>query len=481
MKTHSVKVNATLNIIKTLFSLIFPLITFPYASRVLGPSGTGKVHFAQSIISYFTMIASLGIGTYGIREAAKVRDDRTVLTKFVKEVFSINLISTVFAYFLLFASLFLVPKFEEYRNILIVCSSTILFTTLGMDWLYSAKEEYFYITIRSIVFQFLSAVLLFTLVRKSDDILQYAAVSVVSSVGSNILNFFHARKFLDLKVKITLELKKHLKPIFTLFAMSVAVSIYTVLDSTMVGFIKDDAEVGFYNAATKINKLVLTLVNSVGTVLLPRLSYYAELKDKSSFGNLTQKGMNFLLILALPCAAGLGVLSKQIILLFSGEQFLPALNAMRIMNPIILIVSLSGLIGIQIFMPLRKEKLTLISVICGCIVNVIFNSILIPKYGATGAAIATLIAESVVTLIQLILARKYFDWKKITIHFVQCLIATIFMSFAVYFISSKFESNFASVLCGILIGILSYIFVLFIFRNKFLLGILKSVFKRRRS
>ena len=171
MENKSLKKNAALNMIKTFIGLIFPLITFPYASRILQPTGLGKVNFAHSIISYFSMLAALGINTYAVREAAKLREDKTALTRFVKEIITINMISTIVAYVLLTISILFIPYFSDYKTLLVVCSGTILFTTLGMDWLYTALEEFSYITIRSILFQLLSMVLLFVFVHKQEDYL----------------------------------------------------------------------------------------------------------------------------------------------------------------------------------------------------------------------------------------------------------------------------------------------------------------------
>ena len=186
---------------------LFPLITFPYSSRVIGPVGIGKVNFAASIISYFSIIASLGISTYAIREAAKVRDDKTALSKFSKEIFTINAITTLIAYALFFTALFCIPKFNEYRILLCISSSTILFTTIGMDWLYNALEEYAYITIRSIAFQIASIVLLYAFVHTPEDYIIYGGITVFASVGSNILNFIHSRKYISFRRIHSLALK----------------------------------------------------------------------------------------------------------------------------------------------------------------------------------------------------------------------------------------------------------------------------------
>lgn len=211
-------------------------------------------------------------------------------------------------------------------------------------------EEFKYITIRSIAFQFLSLILLFVFVRNQNDYLKYAGISVVLFVGSNICNFIHARHFVDFRVK-ALCLKKHLKPVFTLFAMSAAVSIYTVLDTTMLGFIKGDEAVGIYTAATKINRMVIMMITAATAVLLPRLSYYAD-KDRNEFLRLANKAVQFVVMFSVPCAAGLFILAEPAVIFFSGEQFLPAIPVMKIMNAVIVFIGVSNVIGIQIFLSL---------------------------------------------------------------------------------------------------------------------------------
>ena len=243
MAEKSLKKNALYSIIKEFMNLAFPVITFPYASRILLPEGIGKVNFANSIVSYFIMIAGLGIGTYAIREAAKVRNDKTQLTKFSKEILSINLIATAIAYILFFIAFIFIPKLNPYRTMLLICSTKILFTTLGMDWFFAAIEDFKYITLRSVFFQTISLVFLFIFVRTKNDILWYTAFGIISSVGSNICNLFYCTKFIDLRQKLKLELKKHLKPIFTFFGMTLATSIYTMLDTTMLGFLSTNTPV----------------------------------------------------------------------------------------------------------------------------------------------------------------------------------------------------------------------------------------------
>lgn len=472
----SLKKNIALNFIKTFMSLVFPLITFPYASRVLQPEGLGKVNFAQSIVSYFAMIAALGIGTYGIREAAKRRDDKGLLSQFVKEVFTINMIATAVAYILFGVSLLCIPKFYPYRSLLCICSASILFTTLGMDWLYSALEEYEYITIRSIAFQIVSLVLLFVFVRTKDDYLQYAGISVISNVGSNLCNFVHSRHFITFTTQQKLELKKHLKPIFTLFVMALTISIYTALDTTMLGLMKGDRSVGIYTAATKINKIVLSVVTAMSAVLLPRLSYYASDKTKKDeFKELVYKAFDFLLLVSIPAAIGLCLVSRPAVMILSGEEYIDAINVMRIMNPIIVIIAMSNLIGIQIFMPLNHEKWTLYSVMAGAVSNFTMNYFLIPRFDAAGAAIASVIAESVVTIIQLFMVRHIIELNRPAKSFVKYLLSSLafvpFVLLSIYVI----KNIVAQFIVSVLIGGIIYITVLILEKNKFVFTVLRMI------
>ena len=478
MQTPSLKKNIVLNVIKTTLSLLFPLVSFPYASRILLPDGIGKVNFARAVMEYFVLIATLGIHVYGVREGAKVRDDKYLLSKFSKEIFCINMISTFIAYILFFLAMVSVPKLADYKALLCVISATILFTSLGMDWLYGAVEDYKYITIRFIIFNIISLVLLFLLVHEQKDYLRYAAIAVVSNVGANTLNFIHSRKYISFSIVKKLELKRHLKPICILFAMAAVIKIYSVLDKTMLGFICDDWQVGIYSAAIKVNKLILSLVVAAYTVFLPRLSYYSEKKDITKFNNLVNKGSNVLLLISIPSCIGLSLLSYHIMMILSGEHYLASVPVMRIMTPIILIIGISNFIGMQLFMPLRKEKYTLYSVICGAIINFNLNMILIPKYQATGAAISTLCAETIVTVVQLFLAKNIINLNSMFKMFIVYLLNAVVMGIIVFFIINHIESIIIGFLLGVGTGFVVYIALLLIEKNEIVYSIIRSVGRR---
>lgn len=468
----SLKKNGILNVIRTLMGVIFPLITFPYASRILLPDGLGKVNFANSVIAYFALIAKLGIITYGTREAAKLRNDRNALSKLVKELFVINISSTFIAYILFFLLLPVIPKFQNYRSLLLISSLTIFFSTIGFEWVYSALEEYGYITKRSILFQLISLILLFTFVKTREDYLIYMGIKVFSTVGSNVLNAFNLRKYIVLKTFGRLELRKHLKPVFVLFGMSAVTSIYTVLDTIMLGTLTDDVQVGFYTAATAINRITLMVVTSACAVLFPRLSFFAEQEDKTMFKSLLNKSLSVTLCFAIPATVGLNLLSEPITFIFSGESYLPSVSVMKMMNPIIIIIALSNFIGIQCLIPLNKERITLYSVCLGAITNFGLNCILIPRYGALGAAIGTVTAESAITIFQIIVARKYITLNFVVKYVIQYTIGAFVMGICVFIIVNLFGSLVLQIVLSMLGGIFCYIVVLVFLKNETIWSVL---------
>lgn len=473
----SLKRNAALNMTRTVMSLVFPLATFPYTSRVLGPVYIGRISFAQSVVSYFSLIAALGISSYAVRETARLRNDRTALSLFAKEIFFINMISTATSYCLFFISLALVPQFSGYKKLLCIISGTVLFTTLGMEWLYTGLEEFAYITVRSVAFQLISLVLLFAFVRTQDDYLRYAAIGVVSSAGSNVLNFIHARKFIDFRTRAKLLLRRHVKPVLTMFAMSAAVSIYTVLDTTMLGFLRGDGAVGLYTAATKINRVVVMMITAAIAVLLPRLSFCAD-RDRAEFRRLSNRAVQFVVLFSVPCAAGLFILAEPAVRVFSGTEFLPAVPAMKIMNAVVVLISVSGLIGTQILMALKKERVTLISVIMGAAVNFILNVVLIPRYDVRGAAVATVCAETAVTAIQIVCVRKLFEWKSICAHFAKVAASALVLSLCVLAVCRIFEHLMLKIVLGILLGIFCYALCMFLLKDELFVSLSMQVTHR---
>lgn len=400
VKTKSVKLNMIMNALLTMSTFIFPLITFPYVSRILSPEGTGKVSLATSIISYFTMVAQLGVPTYGIRACAKVRDNKEEMSRIAHEIMFINLIMCIFVYTAFFIMLGTVPKFQERRTILLVVSITILLNSIGVEWLYKGVEQYTYITVRSIIFKFIAVIMMFIFIHKKEDYIIYGAISIFASSASNILNFINLRKYIYMHPVGNYHIKRHLKMIVVFFAMSVATTIYTHLDTVMLGFMKTETDVGYYAAAVKIKTILVSLVTAASGVLLPRMTTYVENKNKEEFYKISKKTMNFVLIIASVFSLYFMLFAKEGIFFLSGEAYEGAIIPMQVIMPTLVLIGATNILGIQIMVPIGKELQVLYSEIAGAIVDLIINIILIPKMGATGAAIGTLIAEAVVLVWQ---------------------------------------------------------------------------------
>lgn len=407
MKTKSLKLNFVMNAILTMSSFIFPLITWPYVSRVLMPEGTGKVSFATSVVSYFSMFAQLGIPTYGIRACARVRDDKEKLNKVVHELLRINCITALISYVVFICTLFAVPRIASEKSLFLAVSASILLNAIGVEWLYKALEQYSYITIRSIIFKFIALIGMFGLVQNTDDYVIYGFLTIFAASASNILNFINLHRYVDLQPLHHYDIKSHLKPVLVFFSMSVATNIYTHLDTVMLGFMTSDTDVGYYNAAVKIKVILVSIVTSLGTVLLPRASNYIEQGKKNEFLRITEKALNFELIFAAPLSLYFVLFAKNGIYFLSGSMYSGAVIPMQIIMPTLLLIGISNITGIQILVPMGKEKIVLYSEIAGAGVDLILNAVLIPQFASAGAALGTLAAEFTVLMVQVIALRSF--------------------------------------------------------------------------
>lgn len=405
MKRKSLKVNAALNGIKSILSLLFPLITFPYVSRVLGANGIGIYNFSNSIVSYFILIAGLGVNTYAVREGAKYRDNFNKISKFSSEVFSINLVSTLIAYILLLLSLIVFSNLRNYFVCIAIFSLQIFFTTIGTEWIYTIFEDYAYITLRSIAFNIISVLLLFLFVRSKNDYLQYAAITVFAAVGSNVFNYIHAKKIVSIKFSWHLNLKCHLKPILIIFASSVAVMIYVNSDITLLGIMKNSYVVGIYSVSAKIYSIVKSVITALLVVTVPRLALLWGQHRFKEYKMILSDVINNLIILVLPCMVGLIMLSKEVILIISGKGFLRAQSSLQILC-VALVFSLFGwIISDCVLIPAKREKKFFYATCISAIVNILINVLFIPSLAENAAAVSTVIAECSMMLMNL-----YYSW-----------------------------------------------------------------------
>lgn len=389
----SVKVNAVLNVLKTACSILFPLITTPYATRVLTASNYGKVSFSSSIISYFVLISSLGIWTYVQREGPRIRDHKENFEEFSAEIFTINVISTVIAYGLLFAVIGISTKLQNYAPLLLVQSIQVFLTTIGSDWINQVYEDYFYVTIRYIVMQCLGIASLLLFVKTKQDYILYAFIMVMAGAGGNLFNIFYIRRYTKLHLTRVNKCIKHLKPILKLFAVNVATTIYVSSDITILGFLASDKDAGIYKLTSNIYTIVKSLLSAILIVAMPRLSFYLGHGDQDGYLKLLKNIVDSTITFILPALAGMFMLSSQMILVLGTREFLSGDLSLKILSISALFSTFASIFSSSIILLYKRDNIYLFATFFSSIINIVLNFILIPHLSYNGAALTTLLAE----------------------------------------------------------------------------------------
>jgi len=475
----SIKKNTLYNMLKTFSSIVFPLITFPYVSRVLSPSGIGQYNFSSTYVGYFSLIASLGITTYAIRECSKVRNDKERLNCVASQIFSINMIMTTVAYAALFISLVFFRKLDSYRTIIIISSSSILFTTIGADWINSAFEDFKYITIRTFVIQLASLLLIVAFVRQPGDAWKYACITAVASGGANIMNIQYRKRFCDIRFMRKLEWKKHFPPIAVMFVMILAQQIFTSADVTMLGLMKGDWEVGLYSTAQKVTNLINQVLASIVWVILPRTSNYFANREYDKLTPLLKKILEYMLGLGIPIVCGAGLLSNRIIYIVGGLDYADAALTLRILLISLFVGFFGGsFLGNVITLSSGKEMDFMKACIFAAVFNVIFNAILIPKYGQYGAAFTTVCSSLIILIYLAIKIDKNIKLPKLKTIVIAPAVGSIVMCICVGMLIPLHLSMYLGSIFMILVGVVSYGIVIYVMKYDLAVEIIEDL-KRR--
>lgn len=466
-KVSSLRKNAFLNSVYKLSSILFPLITYPYVSRILLADNLGRVSFFTSLTNYMLMIGSLGISTYGIRIVAKTRNNKRELSVVVKELLIINLVVTFIASLFLIASIIFVEKFQKNLLLMFISLCQILIAPLGMEWLYGGLEQYEYIAKRSITMKIISLIFIFLFVHEKEDYIIYAAILMLGYIGNYICNFVYSKKFIDYSIKQKWKLKRHLKAVLILFASILAINIYTNVDTLMLGFIKGDRAVGLYDVACKGKLVLLSLINAISTVLFPRLSYYLAEKDIVSYNKVLKKSISVIMGIAIPLSIFFVIEAKDVVIFLGGNAYEDATLCMQILMPILIISGFSNITGNQILLPHGKDISYMRAVMTGAIVDIILNLFFMPRYSLYGAAFATLMAEIVQMLLQLWQARVYLKDNVDFVELLKIIFACIISTIVIY--NLKCTTKFSLIIgLGIyfIIYMIIYLFMLIVFKCK---------------
>ena len=473
----SVAKNALYSGLRTMSTVLFPLITYPYASRVLLADNLGKVDFSVSFISFFLLIAGLGVVNYATREGARVREDHEALDRFSSEVFTINLCSTLASYLLLALLVAFWPHLHGYLSLLAIQSLTIIGTTLGVEWLYALSEDFGYITARTLVVQIISAVLLFALVKQQSDYVIYAAIIVLSNVGANVFNFIRARRYARIRLVWGFDVKRHLIPMLVLFGNTIATSIYINLDVTLLNVLRGDYDVGIYGLAVKLYTGVKQMLNALVMVSLPRLSLYRASNRQTEYVGLINSIVHGLVIVVLPCILLLYLLAEPAVLLFGGPAFANSADSLRMLCVALAPAVLAAFMVNSVLLPNLQERFVLISTTLGAAINLGLNLLVIPAYGAVGAAAATAVAEFAVLGSATFFARTHIDLRILVRSQTRTCVTTAIGMGAIAAICMPLHSTLGNSLVGFLASgatsLVAYAFVLLIGRDPLVLRVLK--------
>ncbi|MGL6065164.1 MAG: polysaccharide biosynthesis C-terminal domain-containing protein [Fusobacteriaceae bacterium] len=477
--------NYLFNVIIIFINIIFPILVFPYASRILLPTQYGKYSFAISITSYFIAIANLGVQSYGVRELSKINKENLIeLKNKFSEILAITVISSIGSSILFVITILYFKILRIELELYLIIGTTVLLSFMNLDYFFVAMENHRRRTMRLLITRSISLIFLFILVKNPEDYIIFTSVMILPEIIVKIMDIFSVRKYISLKLSFPC-LKKHIKPLLIIFFFIFSQTIYMNLDSTMLGAIIGNKSVGLYAVAVKMTKIVLPLVSSLGLVLTPRIIKNIADKNEESFFKDMDLNLNFIFFITVPAIFSMLILANNMIEILSGQDYRDSITSMRVMLPIIFFISISGFISSQILIPTNNEKKILKISVIGLLINFILNLLLIKKYGILGAGIATLMAEFFVMFFRIREMEKIFSTYKIfsakriiyilagVISFVSGVIVKKVISIENIYIEFVFVFIFYSILyIFILIWKKEYFVIKFItyFKNKFVGG-----------
>lgn len=468
---RSLKKNALLNVIKQGCLICVPIIMFTYSSHILGANNIGIYTFSQSIVSYFALIAGLGVSTYAIREGAGLRESAQKIEQFSNEIYTINVLATLVAYSILFSFLIFSSKLANYRTNILIQAVSIALTTVGADWVFQIYEDYYYLTVRDIIIQALLLVSVFVFIKTKNDLLPYTIITMLSTCGGNLVNLFFRKKYVKVHLTKKIYFRKHLTPIVVLFSNTIAVQIYVQSDITLLGVFSNDRIVGVYSVCVKLYSLVKQILNAITTVTVPRFAYLLSQKDSKKYNKMGNKVIDVLLIFIFPSVVGMMFEGKNIIYLFAGEEYLMGVHALQLLC-IALFFAVGGcFFASSILIPNKQEKYFLLATVIAALINLGLNFVFIPLWGMEGAALTTIIAECTNFIICFRRARRFFTLKKNYRSYLSIVIGCSLIAMICNYCNRFFSNRYLQLFVSIVLSATIYGFIQIILNRKVVKGL----------
>lgn len=447
-----------------LFNILIPIVTMPYLSRVLGANSIGYFSFENSVVYYFTIFILLGINNYGSRTISEFRDEKNRLLVTVKELYCMQLIlgCGVMLIFLLFCIMTAGNNILRWLMLISIVS-----TILDINWIYVGMEKFGFVVLRNVLIKLSTTISIFIFVKNETDIFIYALIMCFSSLLSSIALWPEFYNILKQKTNCKLNITQHFKPNLLLFIPIVAISLYKYIDKIMLGIICSREDVAYYDYSEKLTIIPLALVNSLGMVMLPRMTYLVSKKAKDMESKYFYNSVFIAILLSSLLSFGLMGIANQFIILFYGSKFEACIQLSYYLLPCCIFVSIASVLRTQFLIPHKKDKVYVISVIVGALVNVFANIFLIPLMKAEGAALGTIFAEISVCLAQYYLVRKIVNIRKVLYISFPWVFFGIIMFLILLNIpvltSNQLANVFLKILCG---AILFTLFVLIFISSK---------------
>lgn len=478
MKTEAnIKENFICNTIYQLFTLITPFITAPYTARVLGVEGIGLQSFVGSISSYFVLLAALGTAAYGQREIARCKDDPEGRTKTFWEIVLVKAIMTGIALAVWFV---VIVCSKEYTIYYIVSTITIVASFFDVSWFFSGNEDFKTIVIRNLIIRIIGIVCLFTFIKGEKDLALYIAILALSTFLGNISMWFGLRRYLC-KVKIhDFELQQHFKETLVYFVPTIAVSVYTILDKTMLGFLTDGTyENGYYEQAHKLVDMAKAIVISLNTVMYSRMSYLFKKGQTSEMRERLNQSIDVIFLLAMPMIMGVVGVAKTLVPCFFGEGYDKVVNLLYFCMPLVLVIGLSNCLGQQYLTPSGQRKKSNKAVIIGAVINFCLNALLIPKFGSYGAAAASLTAEAAILCIYIEMSVSQLKTRLLIKNNLKRVLAAVVMFIIVKAMNQMPVHEVSRLVCQIVVGVVSYVGLLILTRDQLVIDALREATAKR--
>ena len=474
MARKSIKKNYVYNLVYQILLLIAPLVTTPYLSRVLGADGVGTVSYAESLVSYFTLFATLGITTYGQREISYVQDNLIKRSQVFWETKILEIINS----FIILA-LYIPFAFHQKNQVLyLILAFNLLAVVTDVTWFFQGMEEFGKIVLRNIFFKAISIAYVFVFVKTRNDINKYAFGIAFFLFLSSISLWAYLPNYIRKPDWKNIKPTRNLKVVISLFIPTIAIQIYTVLDKTMIGLITQSAfENGYYEQAIKITKMVMTVVTALGTVMIPRIGYHFGRGDTEVVNSFMYRGYRFVWFLGIPLCLGIVGTAPNFVPWFFGDGFDRVVPLLRILAFLILAIGINNVTGMQYLIPTKRQSLFTMTVLIGAGVNFTMNLFFIHYLQSIGAAIASVTAETTIALVQLYIVRKELSIRKIIVSSWHYLIAGVLMLIVLTMMGNMLTASILHTLVMVVCGCGIYLLVLLLFRDVFFIEYSRSIIK----